>query len=118
VPVNGSVAENYINSSEEPARIRQFDIKIDARKGRKTPLVPVLRGTELHAFPLNVDSFNHGPFQNGVIQLDPHFSPKIVNELRSGEPIVSWTVARKGRDGESQRSWEFQAGTSGRECSG
>jgi hypothetical protein len=50
-------------------------------------------------FPLNVDTFNHAPFRNGVANWTRTFSPRIVNELRFGaNRIVNWNggQAREG----------------------
>src|SRR5262249_27162336 len=44
-----------------------------------------------NSFPLFFNSFNHAPFQNGVINWTRTFSPTVVNEVRIGvNRIVTW----------------------------
>ncbi len=95
-PINTLLQNNYVNSSRSQLISDQFDVKIDARRGSKDDYsFRYSWGRQeqpgFNAFPLNVDSFNHSPFRNSVINWTRTFSPKIVNELRFGaNRIVNW----------------------------
>jgi hypothetical protein len=95
-PLNSGLRFNQLNSSRSQLVSDQFDIKSDAKVTNKDDLsVRYSWGRQelpgQNSFPLFFNSFNHAPFQNGVINWTRTISPTMVNELRAGaNRIVLW----------------------------
>jgi hypothetical protein len=95
-PINSLLQNNQYNPSKSQLISDQFDVKVDAKHGTKDDFSvryswgrQELPGHNL--FPLSFDSFNHSPFQNGVINWTRTFSHTLINELRfGGNRVLLW----------------------------
>ncbi len=96
LPMNSNLRFNQLNSSRSQLVSDQFDIKADAKLSSRDDFsVRYSWGRQeqpgQNSFPLFFNSFNHAPFQNGVINWTRTISPTMVNELRVGaNRIVLW----------------------------
>ena len=96
LPTNSGLRDNQVNSSRSQLVSDQFDVKFDAKMTEKDDLsVRYSWGRQelpgQNDFPLFFNSFNHAPFQNGVINWTRTINPTMVNELRAGaNRIVLW----------------------------
>ncbi|MGH8248271.1 MAG: carboxypeptidase regulatory-like domain-containing protein, partial [Gammaproteobacteria bacterium] len=96
LPLSGGLRFNYLNSSRSQLVSDQFDAKVDAKLSEKDDFSAryswgrqELPGQS--SFPLLFNSFNHAPFQNGVVNWTRSFSPTLVNEARFGaNRIMNW----------------------------
>ncbi len=131
LPINNDLRFNQLNSSSSMLVSDQFDVRGDAKLSNKDDFsVRYSWGRQelpgRSSFPLFFNSFNHAPFQNGVINWTRSISPTKVNELRIGvNRIMNWNggedkglgnVAEKlgipqGNDrGPGLMSFQFQGG--------
>jgi hypothetical protein len=96
LPINSNLQNNQYNPTRSQLISDQFDVKVDAKRGTKDDFSfryswgrQELPGHNL--FPLVFDSFNHSPFQNGVMNWTRTFSPTLINEARfGGNRVMLW----------------------------
>ncbi|MEN6537594.1 MAG: carboxypeptidase regulatory-like domain-containing protein [Bryobacteraceae bacterium] len=95
-PLNTALRYNMYNASSSQLVSDQFDVKMDAKlTGKDDFSVRYSWGRQelpgQNSFPLTFNSFNHAPFQNGVINWTRTISPSVVNEVRIGvNRIMNW----------------------------
>jgi hypothetical protein len=101
LPMRPDLRNNYDQASRSQLISDQFDGKVDTKLTDKDDLsVRYSWGRQespsFTSFPLTFPSFNHAPFQNGVINWTRTLSPTKVNELRIGVNRV--TLWNGGQD--------------------
>ncbi len=95
-PNNSNLQNNQYNPTKSQLISDQFDVKVDAKHGTKDDFSfryswgrQETPGNNL--FPLVFDTFNHSPFQNGVMNWTRSFSPTLINEARfGGNRVMLW----------------------------
>jgi Carboxypeptidase regulatory-like domain/TonB-dependent Receptor Plug Domain len=96
LPVNGALRFNQFNATRSQLVSDQFDAKVDAKlSGKDDFSARYSWGRQetpgQNSFPVVFDTFNHSPFQNGVLNWTRTVSPTVVNEARFGaNRIVLW----------------------------
>jgi hypothetical protein len=96
LPTNSDLRFNQMNATRSQMITDQFDAKVDTKLTDKDDLmVRYSWGRQeqpgQNSFPLTFNSFNHAPFQNGVINWTRSISPTVVNEARVGaNRIMNW----------------------------
>ena len=96
LPLNTALRYNQLNAASSQLITDQFDGKVDVKLTDKDDLsVRYSWGRQeqpgFNSFPLVFNSFNHSPFQNGVINWTRTISPTKVNELRIGvNRVMLW----------------------------
>jgi hypothetical protein len=96
LPTNNDTRFNQFNATRSQLVSDQFDVKVDTKLTDRDDLsVRYSWGRQeqpgQNSFPLIFDSFNHSPFQNGVINWTRTISPTLVNEFRVGaNRIMTW----------------------------
>lgn len=95
-PINDDLRFNQVNAAASRLISDQFDVKVDSKLTNKDDVaVRYSWGRQeqpgTNSFPLTFDSFNHSPFQNGVVNWTRSISPTMVNEARVGaNRIMNW----------------------------
>ncbi len=96
LPLTSALRFNQLNASRSQMITDQYDAKIDAKLTGKDDFSARYSWSRqelpgFNSFPLVFDSFNHAPFQAGVVNWTRSFSPTLVNELRIGlNRITLW----------------------------
>lgn len=96
LPTNSDLRFNQLNSSQSQLVSDQFDIRGDAKLSNKDDFSARYSWGRQeqpgqNSFPLFFNSFNHSPFQNGVVNWTRTINPTMVNEARVGvNRIVLW----------------------------
>lgn len=96
LPLTSALRFNQLNASKSQMVTDQYDAKIDAKLTEKDDFTARYSWSrqELpgqNSFPLFFNSFNHAPFQAGVLNWTRSINPRLVNELRIGvNRITLW----------------------------
>ncbi len=116
LPMRPDVRNNYDVASKSQLLSDQFDIKGDTKLTNKDDLsIRYSWGRQenpgYNSFPLSFPTFNHSPFQNGVVNWTRSMGPTMVNELRVGvNRIMLWNGGMDGGLGNVAEKLGIQEG--------
>jgi hypothetical protein len=115
-PMNSDLRFNQLNASKSQMVSDQFDVKVDTKLTEKDDIsVRYSWGRQeipgQNSFPLFFNSFNHSPFQNGVVNWTRTFGPSVVNEARIGaNRIMNWNGGEDKGLGDVAQQLGIQSG--------
>jgi len=100
-PLNGSLLNNFVNTTRSYNNVDQGDVRIDYKIAPSDRMyLRISQGSQdnpvFNSFRLLFDSFSQARFQNGVINWTHNFSANVLNEASIGANYVR--VARGGGD--------------------
>jgi hypothetical protein len=101
LPTNGSLVNNFINTTRSHNNVDQGDVRIDLKATQKDSLYARISeafqdNPETNSFALLFDTFNQARMQNGVLNWTHNFSPNILSEAGVGANYVK--VSNGGLD--------------------
>jgi Carboxypeptidase regulatory-like domain/TonB dependent receptor len=96
LPTNGSLVNNFINTTRSHNNVDQGDVRIDLKATQKDSLYARISeafqdNPETNSFALLFDTFNQARLQNGVVNWTHNFSPNILSEAGVGANYVRVT---------------------------
>jgi hypothetical protein len=96
LPTNGSLVNNFINTTRSHNNVDQGDVRIDLKATQKDSLYARISeafqdNPETNSFALLFDTFNQARMQNGVLNWTHNFSPNILSEAGVGANYVKVT---------------------------
>jgi hypothetical protein len=96
LPANGSLMNNFINTTRSHNNVDQGDARIDLKATQKDSLYARISeafqdSPEINSFALLFDTFNQARLQNGVVNWTHNFSPNILSEAGVGANYVRVT---------------------------
>jgi hypothetical protein len=96
LPTNGSLVNNFINTTRSHNNVDQGDARIDLKATQKDSLYVRISeafqdNPETNSFTLLFDTFNQARMQNGVVNWTHNFSPNILSEAGVGANYVNVT---------------------------
>jgi hypothetical protein len=96
LPTNGSLVNNFINTTRSHNNVDQGDARIDLKATQKDSLYARISeafqdNPETNSFALLFDTFNQARMQNGVLNWTHNFSPNILSEAGVGANYVRVT---------------------------
>jgi len=96
LPTNGSLVNNFINTTRSHNNVDQGDVRIDLKATQKDSLCVRISeafqdNPKINSFALLFDSFNQARLQNGVANWTHNFSPNVLSEAGVGANYVRVT---------------------------
>jgi hypothetical protein len=96
LPANGSLVNNFINTTRSHNNVDQGDARIDLKATQKDSLYARISeafqdNPEINSFVLLFDAFNRARMQNGVVNWTHNFSPNVLSEAGVGANYVRVT---------------------------
>jgi hypothetical protein len=100
-PLNGSVLNNFVNTTRSYNNVDQGDVRVDYKIAPSDRMYLRISGGSqdnpvFNSFRLLFDTFSQARLENGVINWTHNFSPNVLNETSVGANYVR--VARGGGD--------------------
>ena len=96
LPTNGSLVNNFINTTRSHNNVDQGDARIDLKATQRDSLYARIseafqNNPEINSFALLFDTFNQARMQNGVFNWTHNFGPNILSEAGVGANYVKVT---------------------------
>jgi hypothetical protein len=96
LPTNGSLVNNFINTTRSHNNVDQGDVRIDLKATQNDSLYARISeafqdNPKTNSFALLFDTFNQARMQNGVLNWIHNFSPNILSEAGVGANYVKVT---------------------------